>query len=511
MGLIIDSFAGGGGASTGIEIALGRSPDIAINHDAEAIAMHMANHPQTKHYIEDIWQVDPVKVCQGQDVDFMWLSPDCTHFSKAKGGAPKSNKIRGLAWIAVRWAKAVRPKVIILENVEEFKTWGPLDSEGQPVKSQQGQTFDLFIESLRELGYKVDFRELRACDYGTPTIRKRFFLVARCDAQPITWPKKTHGHGTYRTAAECIDWTIPVPSIFDRPKPLAEATLRRIARGVVKYVINNPKPYIAPTGHGQTSAATLVQTGYGERAGQKPRALDICKPLGTVVAGASKHALVSVFLTQYHGEQSAREVRGQVIDEPIMVVDAANRYGLVQAHFVAIHFSGVTGSSLDVPLGTVTAIDHNALVACSLMRQIGTSSAAPIGQPVGTIMPGGCGGKTGLIAAFLTKYYGNEKDGCSLTEPLHTVTAKDRLGLVTVSISGEPYILTDIGMRMLQPRELLRAQGFPDDYIIDPVFNGKPLSKKAQVRMAGNSVCPPIAAALVKANYPALLCAEVAS
>lgn len=444
MGLIIDSFAGGGGASTGIEIALGRSPDIAINHDAEAIAMHMANHPRTKHYIEDIWQVDPVKVCQGQDVDFMWLSPDCTHFSKAKGGAPKSNKIRGLAWVAVRWAKAVRPKVIILENVEEFKTWGPLDSEGQPVKSQQGQTFDLFIESLRELGYKVDFRELRACDYGTPTIRKRFFLVARCDDKVSAWPRKTHGIGTYRTAAECLDWHLPVPSIFGRKKPLVDATLRKIAKGTIRFVVNNPRPYI--------------------------RAVDWWRE--------SNHEItVSAFLAQYHGEQSEREVRGQKLDEPIMVVDSSNRYGLV---------------------------------ACTLMRQFGTSSAAPIDQPIGTIMPEGCG-KTALIAAFLAKYYGNEKDGCSLTEPLHTATSKDRMGLVAATLSGYPLVITDIGMRMLQPRELFRAQGFPDDYIIDPIFNGRRLSKKAQVRMAGNSVCPPIAAALVKANYPAQLWAEVAS
>lgn len=428
MGLIIDSFAGGGGASTGIEIALGRSPDIAINHDAEAIAMHMANHPQTKHYIEDIWQVDPVKVCQGQDVDFMWLSPDCTHFSKAKGGAPKSNKIRGLAWIAIRWAKAVRPKVIILENVEEFKTWGPLDSAGQPVKSQQGQIFGLFIESLRKQGYSIDYRELRACDYGAPTIRKRFFLVARCDDKFSVWPKKTHSIGTYRTAADCLDWHIPVPSIFSRKKPLVDATLRKIAKGTIKFVVNNPRPYI--------------------------RAVDWWKE--------SNHEItVSAFLAQYHGEQSGREVRGQKLDEPIMVVDSSNRYGFV---------------------------------ACTLS----------------TIMSGCCG-KTGLIAAFLAKYYGNEKDGCSLTEPLHTVTSKDRMGLVAATLSGYPLVITDIGMRMLQPRELFRAQGFPEGYVIDPIYNGRPLSKKAQVRMAGNSVCPPIAAVLVKANYPALLCAEATS
>lgn len=247
MALIIDSFAGGGGASTGIEMALGRSPDIAINHNAEAIAMHTANHPQTEHYIEDIWQVDPVKACKGREVDLMWLSPDCTHFSKAKGGAPKSNKIRGLAWVAVRWAKAVRPKAIILENVEEFKTWGPLDGDGQPIKAQSGQTFDSFMSALRGEGYRVEHRELIACDYGAPTIRKRFFLIARCDGQPIIWPERTHGLGTgqpYRTAAECIDWSIPCPSIFGRKKPLVDATLRKIAKGTVRFVLNNPNPFL---------------------------------------------------------------------------------------------------------------------------------------------------------------------------------------------------------------------------------------------------------------------------
>lgn len=502
MGLILDSFAGGGGASTGIEIALGRSPDIAINHNAEAIAMHTANHPQTEHYIEDIWQVDPEKACKGREVDLMWLSPDCTHFSKAKGGTPKSNKIRGLAWVAVRWAKAVRPKVIILENVEEFKTWGPLDEGGMPIKHLQGETFGQFVSSLRELGYEVENKELRACDYGAPTIRKRFFLIARCDGQPIVWPEKTHGIGTvnaYHTAAECIDWSIPCPSIFVRKKPLAEATMRRIAKGTVRFVLQNPKPFLI----GADQAAWLTK--FNENS--TGQALE--EPLHTVMAGAPRFGVVSAFLTQYHGEQSTREVRGQCLDEPIMVIDASPRYGLIKANFVAKHYTGVTGSAVDSPLGTITAIDHNSLVSCCLMRQFGTSTAAPINEPMNTVMPNGSGGKTGLIAAFLTKYYGNERDGCSLAEPLHTVTSKDRLGLVTVSISGQDYIMTDIGMRMLQPRELFRAQGFPEEYIINPVYKGKPLSKSAQVRAAGNSVCPPVSAALVKANCSAAL-AEVA-
>lgn len=459
MGLVVDLFAGGGGASLGIEMAIGRSPDIAVNHSPEALAMHRCNHPDTQHYHEDVWAVDPLQVCRGEDVDLLWLSPDCTHFSKAKGGKPKSNKIRGLAWVAVRWAKTVRPQVIVLENVEEFRTWGPLDENGQPIKAQLGQIFDLFIGMLRGFGYAVEYRELHACDYGAPTIRKRLFLIARCDEQPIIWPEKTHGPGTYRTAAECIDWSIPCRSIFGRKKPLAEATLRRIAKGVVKFVINNPNPYTVD------SEKVVWLTKFNENSVGLPPD----EPLHTVIAGAPRFGLVSAFLTQYHGEQSSREVRGQKVDEPIMVVDGANRYGLV---------------------------------SCCLMRQFGTSSAAPIDLPMNTVMPHGSGGKTGLIAAFLTKYYSSDMHGCSLADPLHTVTSKDRLGLVTVTISGEQYLLSDIGMRMLQPRELYRAQGFPDSYLIDPIHNGRPLSKKAQVRMAGNSVCPQVAAAIVRANYP---------
>lgn len=436
MGLIIDSFAGGGGASTGIRMATGRDPDIAINHNAEAMAMHKANHPGTKHYIEDIWGVDPIAVTGGQPVDLMWLSPDCTHFSKAKGGAPKSPRIRGLAWIAVKWAKAVRPKTIILENVEEFKTWGPIDKEGNPIKALAGQTFDVFIRQLRDLGYTVEHRELVACDYGAPTSRKRFFLVANFNYSPVYWPEATHGPGRdnpYRTAAECIDWSIPCPSIFGRNKPLADNTLRRIAKGVVKFVLSNSDPYVA-------------QVAYGKH---------------------QKENEVSAFLAQYHSETTDSGVRGQSLNNPMLVIDSNPRY---------------------------------ALAACSLTRQFGTSIGQDIGKPMLTVMPDGSG-KTGLVSAFLTKYYGNEKDGCRITDPMDTITGKDRMGLVTVAIGGENYIITDIGLRMLQPRELFNAQGFPADYIIDPVYKGRPMTKTAQVRMCGNSVCPPVAEALVRANY----------
>jgi DNA (cytosine-5)-methyltransferase 1 len=435
---------------------------VAINHSPEAIAMHMANHPETRHYIEDIWKVDPVEACGGRPVDLMWLSPDCTHFSKAKGSAPKSPRIRGLAWIAKTWAEKVRPRVICLENVEEFKTWGPLDIYGRPVEALKGTTFLTFLSSLRNLGYEVDYRELVACDYGAPTSRKRFFLVARCDNEPIIWPTKTYGIGTgrpYRTAAECIDWSIPVPSIFGRKKELAEATKHRIAKGVIRYVVNNDKPFIV-----KDSSVCIAKNCFEV----KPSRVD--QPLHTITTQPDKHLLISAFLTKYHMEQSANDARVKPLSDPIDTLDGSNRYGL----------------------------------ACCLMRQFGTSTAANIDAPMGTVMPAG-EGKTGLVAAFLQKYYGNEQGGHSLMEPLDTITGKDRFALVTVNIAGEPYIIVDIGMRMLQPRELFNAQGFPKNYVIDPLFNGKLLSKSAQVKMVGNSVCPPVAAALVRANCQFML------
>lgn len=369
--LIIDNFAGGGGASTGIELATGRDVDIAINHDEAAILMHKTNHPSTTHYCENVWDVDPRKATKGQPVGLAWFSPDCEHFSKAKGGKPVEKRIRGLAWIVLKWAGTVRPRVIMLENVEEFQTWGPI-RKGRPIKSKQGETFRLWKSQLESLGYTIEHRELRACDYGAPTTRKRFFLIARCDGKPIVWPEPTHApidsievqwglKEPYRTAGEIIDWSVPCPSIFNRSKPLSENTMRRIAKGIQKYIIEDKEPYM-------------------------------------------------------------------------------------------------------VPGGAITTVD-----------------------------------KSRLVEAFLIKYYGCGI-GQSLKEPLHTITSKDRFGLITVR--GEKYQIVDIGLRMLEPRELFNAQGFPQDYIIDHDYTGREYPKTQQVARCGNAVPPPFAKALVEANLP---------
>lgn len=406
--LIVDNFAGGGGASTGIELATGYSVDIAINHDPEAIKMHKANHPNTKHYCENVWAVDPVKACKGHPVGLAWFSPDCKHFSKAKGGKPKDKNIRGLAWVACRWAGLVRPRVIMLENVEEFKTWGPLNRRHHPIKSKQGKTFKKFVQQLNDLGYEVQFKELVAADYGAPTMRKRFFMIARCDGKSIVWPEPTHAPADsedvkagllkpYVGAYTQIDFSRPCPSIFDTSeeikekygiravRPLAPKTMDRIARGLKKFVIDNPEPFIIQCNHG------------GER-----RPNDIREPLGTVTANAG-------------------------------------------------------------------------------------------------------GGHFGEVRAFLIKYYG-QGTGQDINEPLDTVTSRDRFGLVT--IEGVDYQIVDIGLRMLEPRELYGCQGFPDDYIIDHDYTGKTYPRSEQVRRCGNAVCPPIPAALVRANLPELCVAE---
>lgn len=500
--LVVDLFAGGGGASTGIEQAIGRAPDVAVNHDAEAISLHQANHPQTRHFCSDVFEVDPITVTDGQPVGLLWASPDCKHFSKAKGGKPVSKKIRSLAWVVVKWAKAVRPRVICLENVEEFQTWGPLGDDNRPCPLRKGQTFALWKKQLKNLGYVVEHRELRACDYGAPTIRKRLFLVARRDGQPIVWPEPTHakpdangkvprGMKPWRTAAECIDWSVPAPSIFERSKPLAEATCRRIAKGIMRYVVDAAHPFIVPMTHsggdrvhasheplrtittarrGELALAvpTLVQTGYGERRGQSPRVPGLDKPLGTVVSG-QKHALVSAFLAK--------------------------------------HYTGVVGSDLADPIGTVTSVDHHSLVAANLVHmghgegKDGTKRFShgirDVADPLNTITAQGAA--AGLVQAFMVKYYSEGGQDASCADPMHTLPTKDRMGLVLVH--GEPYAIVDIGLRMLTPRELYRAQGFPENYRIDRGAAGEPISKTAQVRMCGNSVCPPLASALVSANY----------
>lgn len=540
--LIIDNFAGGGGASTGIEAAFGRAVDIAINHDPEAVAMHTANHPQTKHYCESVWDINPREVAQGRPVGLVWLSPDCKHFSKAKGGKPVEKKIRGLAWVALRWAATVKPRVIMLENVEEFVTWGPLvegaDGKMRPCPKNKGREFNSFRNALQRQGYAVEYRELRACDYGAPTIRKRLFLIARRDGLPICWPEQTHGDPKseavksgrlkpWRTAAECMDWSIPCPSIFERKKPLAEATMRRIAKGVMRYVVNAAEPFI-------------ITTGYGERAGQSPRVPGIDKPLGTIVAGGVKHALVKPFISTYYGDKRPGDVRGIAMDEPLHTQTTENRHALVAAfltehanassprsmdvgaplrtqcaqtkggHFALAtanlvkNYTGVVGSDLNDPIGTVTSIDHHSLVTSNLIKMRGDNIGQPDTEPLHTVSAQGT--HFAEVRAFLIKYYGTDQDP-RLDDPLHTVTARDHFGLVTVA--GEEYAITDIGLRMLAPRELFRAQGFPECYIIDRGLvidqEGnilwKPLTKTAQVRMVGNSVCPPLSQALVEANF----------
>lgn len=570
--IIVDNFAGGGGASTGIELALGRPVDIAINHDPAAIAMHKANHPFTEHYCESVWDVDPVKVCRGRNVALMWLSPDCKHFSKAKGGKPVEKHIRGLAWIAVRWAATVKPRVIILENVEEFKTWGRIDrNTGKPDVAHKGETFRSFVNALKHHGYAVEWRELRACDYGAPTSRKRLVLIARCDGKPIVFPKPTHGKGRglkpYRTAAEIIDWTLPCPSIFTRQKPLVEATLRRIARGLDKFVINAEKPFIVPIG-------------YGEREGQKPRVQDIDEPVSTVVSTV-KQNVVEPYFTKFNDVS-----KGQAIDTPLDTIMAgATRFAKVDSvltPFVEQAFGGTyegNGANADSPLPTVTATDHNRLVAASLVQYHGETSdkearAYSLEEPIKVV---DASNRYGLSAAYISKYYGGTYDGAGsgADEPLHTVTVEERHavagaflshfykgnGSAQGSAADEPvptvmgnnkasvvtakltpadlkcnefgywaeirailnryvgytladdeillfrihnnvYFLSDIGMRMLTPRELYLAQGFPADYQIEFDYNGKPYSKKEQVARCGNAVCPPMAEAVVRANLP---------
>ena len=511
--LIVDNFAGGGGASTGIEMATGISVDIAINHDPEAIKMHKMNHPDTKHYCESVWDVDPVEACKGHPVGLAWFSPDCKHFSKAKGGKPKDKNIRGLAWVALRWAGLVRPRVIMLENVEEFKTWGPLNRSHRPIKAKQGVTFNKFISQLKELGYEVDYRELVAADYGAPTMRKRLFLIARCDGKPIVWAKPTHAPADseevkaglmkpYLGAYTQLDFSLPCPSIFDTAeeikekygiravRPLAPKTMERIARGLKKFVLDNEEPFIVQVNHSGSKhdycksmneplSVITSKHGFGivepymVQIGQtgfsKDRSKDVREPLTTIVS-KNEHCLISPTLIQYHSETSEKDVRGQTIENPIMTVDSSNRYGLVTSFLSKFYKSG-TGQDVREPLHTVT------------------TSAGHFGE----------------VRAFLIKYYG-DATGQDIKNPLDTVTTRDRFGLVT--IEGVDYQIVDIGLRMLEPKELYGCQGFPDDYIIDKDYTGKSYPRSEQVRRCGNAVCPPIPAALVKANLPELCVAE---
>ena len=565
--LIIDNFAGGGGASVGIELALGVPVDIAVNHDENAIAMHEANHPFTTHYREDVFAIDPEKVTGGRPVGIAWFSPDCKHFSRAKGSKPVERKIRGLSWVILKWAlSSAAPRIFFMENVPEIQTWGPLkeiNGKLYPDPDKAGQTFNGFIAMLTTgidrsnpafieaceffhldkdsehadklvngLGYEVKWQELKACDYGAPTIRKRFYLIARRDGKPIEWPKPTHGKAKgvkpYRTAAECIDWSLPCPSIFGRKKELAENTLRRIARGLDKFVIRNPKPFIVPVG-------------YGERLNQQPRVNDINTPLSTIVS-TCKQGLCTPSLIQYHTEQSKGEVRGQKVDSPAMTIDGSNRYA-INAAYLSKYFSGEqqSGASLEEPAPTVTAIDHTALVTGSIVKYYsGAEQFSALDEPIHTVTTKD---RHGLAASHLGVFRKNT-DGKDLNEPMPTLTTSaghmahiktyfekidgaENLGhwsevrsllntyagysiaedeVLLFEINGTRYYIADIGLRMLKAHELMLAQGFPPDYVIDiEPYIGKPYSEAKQIARLGNAVCPPVATALIRAN-----CADMA-
>ena len=556
--LIVDNFAGGGGASTGIELATGRIVDIAVNHDRAAIEMHEKNHPYTKHYCEDVWQIDPRKVTQGRDVALAWFSPDCKHFSKAKGGVPVSKKIRGLAWVAARWAATVHPRVIILENVEEFMTWGPI-KDGRPIEKKKGKTFNSFVRTLKKHGYEVDWKVLKASDYGAPTSRKRFFLIARCDGQPIVFPEATHGKKKglkkERSAAECIDFTDLGKSIFGRKKPLAVNTMKRIARGLDKFVIKSANPFILQMNYENPpqditeplSTITTVNKHFlaipkfspyimSNNTGNAPHGIE--EPLPTITTGGRNY-LCAASLIQYHGEQSEKETRGQEVDKPINTIDTANRYGLSSA-FLTKYYGGEkqAGADLQEPTPTVTAIDHNALVAVNISSRFGDGEdgrGRSVEEPLPTVTSED---HNQLIATHLCTLR-NNMIGQSVTEPLSTVTTKEHHAVINayltkltgkeqnlgywkevrtllneyagyniaedeiliIEIDKVQYFISDISMRMLEPRELAKAQGFPPDYVLKVSDS---YSKSAQIARIGNSVCPVMAEVLVRANLPEL-------
>lgn len=612
--IIVDNFAGGGGASTGIEMAIGRSVDIAINHDPNAVAMHSTNHPDTLHYCESVYDIDPRTATAGRPVGLAWFSPDCRHFSKAKGAKPVEKSIRGLAWIVIRWALAVRPRVMMLENVEEFKTWGPLivSAEGgqRPDPDRSGETFEAFCGMLSGgipaghpalmecceflgiaadgdlaqqlvagLGYAVDCRELRACDFGAPTIRKRFFMMMRCDGVPVTWPQATHGDPKttavqsgklkpWRTAAECIDWSIPAPSIFDRKKALAENTLKRIARGIQRFVLDSASPFIVKCNH------TSTKKSYDCFRGQS-----LAEPLQTITKTHGYAIATPVMAPLFAGTGgSTFQMKPRPVDKPFFTLLTQNRTNVIApvlAPLIARQFGASVGHRADEPSATVTAGGggKSQLVTPTLI-QMGYGERpgqAPrvlqMNSPLGTVTAGG--NKFAMVAANLVKHFGGNYQGAgvALDEPAHTVTTTDHHGLLTshlvmlrgtckdgrvvdapapgltagglhvgevkttlaveaydqqradqalafmqeycgtncdglVTISGVVYRIVDIGMRMLQPRELYAAQGFPEWYIIDRDYMGNRYAKDKQVARCGNAVPPSFAEALVRANLP---------
>lgn len=542
--IIVDNFAGGGGASTGMELATGRVVDIAINHDPDAILMHRTNHPHTTHYQASVWDVDPVEVCRGRPVGLAWFSPDCKHFSKAKGGKPVDKNIRGLAWIVLRWAGTVRPRVIILENVEEFQTWGPV-RKGKPVKKLTGQTFRKWLDQLRNLGYDVEWQELVAADYGAPTTRKRFFLIARCDGRPIVWPTPTHAQADspevkaglrkpWRSAAEIIDWSLPTPSIFDTKesirekynltaqRPLRPNTMARVARGVDKFVIKTASPFLVVVNHsgefrgqdpGEPLQTVTAKHGYGVASPvlapwtvtntTNSTGHPASEPVDTArTGGGGGQMFLSASLVQYHTEQGER-VRGQGLDAPLLTVDSSNRYGLSTV-CLEKYYGTATGQGAGEPLHTITAKDREGVVAAHMVKLKGTNLGGPVSEPVQTITAGG--GHFGVVTTMIAPVSpgADLKNWPKIRELLNTYCGyglkEDEV--ILFQITGGLYFMADIGLRMLTPRELYRANGFPDDYIIDRDYTGKEYGKAKQVARCGNAVPPPFATALVRANLP---------
>lgn len=532
-GLIVDNFAGGGGASTGMGWAIGRSVDIAINHDPDAIAMHTANHPETLHYCESVFDIDPVQATAGKPVDLAWFSPDCTHFSKARGNVPVKKEIRGLAWVAIRWAMKVRPRVIMLENVEEFKTWGPViecqeTGNQSPCPDRRGETFEAFkamlttgveaahpaltecVETLglldttkliKGLGYKVEFKELRACDYGTATIRKRLFMIARCDGKPIVWPAQTHGapHDPrvisgelqpWVRAADKIDFSLPCPSIFltkemakeqglNVKRPLADATLERVAIGTIKHVLENPNPFIVEIAN---------WSGKGTRSVNEPLKTITAQPKG----GA--FALAAPVMVQANG--GFNTTHAYSVESPCSTITTKGSQQQLAAAFMVHLRKNMKPTSMSSPMPTITAGGtHHAKVQLTLVEP--GESGLTAEQEAGAVQ----------VSAFLMRYYSSGGQWSSLDDPLATITTKARIALVTVTWNNKTMVIVDIGMRMLTARELFSLQGFDSDYIIEG-YNGK-TTKAAQVARCGNSVPPQFAEALTRANLPEL-CTQTA-